>query len=71
MNVSRSRAHAVSIPEPLGVNPAKLIIKWNADPENTDYNKIFFEYLFPSLEGKALVPDQILANWRCGIYQLV
>ena len=64
-------ARMIGNPEPLRVSTVKLVVDWVTNPNNTDYNKIFFENFFPSLERKVLVADHIIIDPRWGIYRLV
>ena len=52
-------------------DPLKKQIPWNPDPEKVDYNTIFFENFFPSLQGKASVLDKFLSDPRCGCFNTV
>ena len=71
MAVSAPGARVTGNPDQLNVNPFKKDIEWDTDPNKTEYNKIFFEHFFPSLEGKAEVADRIISDPRCGIYRMV
>ena len=71
MAVSAPGARVAGNPDQLNVNPFKKDIEWDPDPNKTEYNKIFFEHFFPSLEGKAEVADRIISDPRCGIYRMV
>ena len=68
MAVSAPGARVAGNPDQLDVNPFKKDIEWDPVPNKTDYNKIFFEHFFPSLEGKAEVADRIISDPRCGMY---
>jgi hypothetical protein len=51
--------------------PLKKQIPWNPNPEKVDYNTIFFENFFPSLQGKANVLDKFLSDPRWGCFDTV
>ena len=71
MTVSTPGARVAGNPKQLKVNPFKKDIEWDPDPNKTDYNKVFFDHFFPSLEGKVKVADQIISHPRCAIYNMV
>ena len=71
MAVSAPGARVAGNPDQLKVNPFKKDIEWDPVPNLTNYNKIFFEHFFPSLQGKAKVADRIISDPRCGIYRMV
>ena len=71
MSVSAPGARVAGNPDKLKVNPFKKDIEWDPVPNKTNYNKIFFEHFFPSLEGKAKVADRIILDPHYGIYRMV
>ena len=52
-------------------NPVKVDIPWSPVLRDVDYNFIFFEHFFPSLEGKAKLIDEYLWDCRCLMYATV
>ena len=52
-------------------NPVKVDIPWSPVLRDVNYNSIFFEHFFPSLEGKAKLMDEYLWDRRCSMYATV
>ena len=49
----------------------KIDIPWDKDMSKVDYNAIFFDHFFPSLEGKAAVLDEYLSSPKCRYHATV
>jgi hypothetical protein len=52
-------------------SPMKLNIPWKNNREQMPFNDIFFEYFFPSLEGKSKLMDELLWDERSGMLATV
>jgi len=52
-------------------SPFRIDIPWDPDPEKVNYNKIYFDYFFPSLDGKAEVMDKFFDDPRAPMYSTV
>ena len=52
-------------------SPFKVDIPWNPDRSKNDYSKIFFDYFFPCLKGKAKVLDEYHADVRSSAHNYV
>lgn len=56
---------------PEDANPFSIDVPWDPNPDEVDYNSVFFDHFFPDLEGKAALLDEYLADERCSIYHTV
>lgn len=46
-------------------SPMKIDVDWSPETKEVNYNEIFFERFFPSIQGKTKLIDKFLDNVKC------